>query len=43
VVDLGVRKRRERERRACDGKEIAMAKEILVVPGVELGGEVRLA
>jgi hypothetical protein len=43
AVDLGARKRRERERRACDGREIAMAEEISAAPGVELGGEVRLA
>jgi hypothetical protein len=43
AVDLGERKRRERERRACDGREIMMAEEIWAAPGVELGGEVRLA
>jgi hypothetical protein len=43
AVDMGERKRRERERRACDGREIMMAEEIWAAPGVELGGEVRLA
>jgi hypothetical protein len=42
-VDLGERKRRERERRACDRREIMMAEEIWAAPGVELGGKVRLA
>ena len=42
-MDLGARKRRERERRAYDKREIVMAKEISAAPSMELGSEVRLA
>jgi hypothetical protein len=39
---MGARKRRERERRACDVREIVMAEEISAASGVELGGKVQL-